>query len=144
MSLDDTRKTIAQQIFDVDDVETTTIDVPEWGVKLELRSPTGEERSELQTAFVDMEASQQTGEIQMRDLKTMFPALIITCAYDPDSGERVFEMNPETMTAINRKRGDVVERVAQACMPLAGLTPDAVDEKKGGSSTSPSNGNPSS
>lgn len=137
------RRSISRAIFDADDVETIMYDVPEWGVKLELRSPTGEERSDLQSAFVDLEATQATGAVVMRDLKQMYPALVISCAYDPETGERVFEMNAQTIAALNRKNGAVLERVAMTCMPLAGLTPEDVEEKKGGSSTSPPSASPS-
>lgn len=140
---DPSRKTLAQQILEANDVETVLHDVPEWGVKLELRSPTGDERAALVTAFIDVEASTATGKAQMRDLKRMYPTLIITCAYDPETGERIFEMTDQTIAALNGKRGDVLERIAMACMPLAGLSPDQVDEGKDDSSTSPTNGSTS-
>lgn len=135
---------IADRIWAADDIDSSLLEVPEWGVTLELRSPTGAERSELQKMFVDMERSQAAGEVVMRDLKTMWPALVITCCYDPATGERAFEMTPATMAALNRKNGAVLERVAQACMPLVGLTPADVDEKKAPSSTTPSSESPTS
>lgn len=137
-------KTLAQQILDADDTETVPFDVPEWNVKLELRSPSGEERSALQRSFVDMDATMAAGAVQLRDLKVMYPALIVACAYDPDTGERVFEgFDADTFAALNRKNGAVLERIAQRCLDLVGLTAEAVDEKKGGSSTSPSSEPPS-
>ncbi len=123
-------RSIAARIFEADDVTSTLLEVPEWGVTIELRSPTGEERSDLQKAFIDLDASQRHGEVIMRDMKSMWPAIVITCAYDPDTGERAFEMNPATMAALNRKNGAVLERVATACMPIVGLTPGDVEEKK--------------
>lgn len=125
----DTR-TLAQRVFGASDITTKLLPVPEWGVTFELRSPTGEERSKLQQAFIDMDASQSTGEVVMRDLSQMWPAVIITCCYDPETGERVFEMNPATVAELNRKNGAVVERVAQACMPIVGLTAEDIEEKK--------------
>lgn len=136
-------RSIAQRIFEADDITSSMYDVPEWGVTLELRSPTAEERSDLQKAFIDMEASQQTGELVMRDMKSMWPAIVITCCYDPATGERAFEMNPATMAALNRKNGAVLERLAGACMPIVGLTSEDVEEKKESSSASPSPGNAS-
>lgn len=128
------RKTLAQQILEANDVETVPHDVPEWGVKLELRSPTGEERSALVSAFVDMDS----GVAKKRDLRVMYPALVVCCAYNPETGERVFgELDEATRAGLNGKNGAVLERVAMACMPLVGLTPESVDEVKDGSSTSP-------
>lgn len=127
------RRTLAQRIFEADDITSTMLPVPEWGVVLELRSPTGSERADLQKGFIDMDASQESGEVVMRDLKQMWPAIVIACCYDPDTGERAFEPSPATMEALNRKNGAVLERVAHACMPIVGLTPGDVDEKKGSS-----------
>lgn len=136
-------KSLADQILEANDVETKLYNVPEWGVKLELRSPTGEERGALVSSFLDLEQSAATGSPQMRDLKTMYPSLVIACAYDPETGERVFEHTPGTIAALNGKNGAVLERVAMACMPLAGLSADEVEEGKDDSSTSPMNGSTS-
>lgn len=136
------RRSLAQKIFEADDITSYLLVVPEWGVTLELRSPTAEERSDLQKAFIDMDASQRQGEVVMRDMKQMWPAIVITCCYDPATGERAFEMDPATMAALNRKNGAVLERVASACMPIVGLTPAEVEEKKESSSTSPGSENP--
>lgn len=133
--------TLAQQILDAEDVEIRECKVPEWGVTLELRSPNGEERAALAESFIDLKATQETGETQMRDLKRMYPTLVIACAYDPDSGERLFEMDDATIAALNRKNGAVLERVALTCLEIAGLQPDAVEETKDGSSTSPTSEN---
>lgn len=133
-------KSLAQQILDANDVECVPFDVPEWHVKLELRSPTGEERAALVSAFINVEETAATGVAKMRDLRRMYPALLIACAYDPETGERVFAgMDDATVAAINGKNGAVLERVALACMPLVGLSSDSVEEAKDGSSTSPAN-----
>lgn len=136
------QKSLAQQILDANDVEVKPCAVPEWGVEFELRSPTGEERAALVATFIDVEETQRTGSAKMRDLKRMYPSLIIACSYSPDTGERIFpNMDETTLAALNRKNGAVLERVALECLPLVGLTPDAVEEKKEGSSTAPTNGN---
>lgn len=127
------RRTLAQRIFDADDIDSKMLEVPEWGVTLELRSPTGDERADLQKSFIDMDASQDQGQVVMRDLKTMFPAIIIACCYDPLTGERAFDPSPATVAALLRKNGSVLERVATACMPLAGLSQEDTEEKKGSS-----------
>jgi hypothetical protein len=139
-------KSLAQQILDATDVESKLFPVPEWGgLTLELRSPTGAERAALVSAFINVEETAATGVAKMNDLTRMYPALIISCAYDPETGERVFsQMDDGTVAALNAKNGAVLERIAMACMPLVGLSPDAVEETKGGSSTSHPNENGSS
>lgn len=132
------RKSLAQQILEANDLETDVMDVPEWGVKIELRSPNGDERSAIVSSFVDME----TGTSKPRDLAVLYPTLIIACTYDPETGERVFDgADPATRALLNAKNGAVVERVAMRCMPLVGIDQAAVEEVKDGSSTSPQSEN---
>jgi hypothetical protein len=140
------KRSLAQQILAAADVESKLLPVPEWnGITLELRSPTGEERAALVSAFINVEETAATGVAKMNDLTRMYPALIISCAYDPETGERVFPaMDDSTVAALNAKNGAVLERIAMACMPLVGLSPDSVEETKGGSSTSHPNENGSS
>jgi hypothetical protein len=127
---------LAERIFETDDLEVRHIDVPEWDVKLELRSPSAEERSRMVQSFISMD-DLASGSVRMNDLSAMYPALLIACCYDPETGEPVFQSDPATVAAINRKRGEVVERVAMVCMELCGLKPDSVEAAKADSSTSP-------
>lgn len=131
------KRSMAERIAAAPDVESIPFDVPEWGVKLEIRSPTGQERSDMISSFINFE----TGENLGRSTAVLYPAVLSACCYDPETGERVFEPGAASAAILNAKNGKVVERVAKACMPLVGLRPEDVEEEKDGSSTSPKNEN---
>lgn len=122
-------KSLADQILGASDIESATLDVPEWGVTLELRSPSAEERAAFITRFMPDDWS-EADENYRPDLTVMYCAAIITMSHDPLTGERVFEMNDSTMAALAQKNGAVVERVALEAMKLAGIEKDAVEEGK--------------
>ena len=124
MSTDSAAK-LRAAILESDDLEVDVIDVPEWGgVKLELRSPDGDERS----ALVQM----WTSEDDEMDIAKMFPAMIAVCAYDPESGERVFDV--ADLELLRKKNGAVLQRVGMRCQHLAGMSAEALEDAKGGSS----------
>lgn len=127
--------TLAERIAAAEDVETIMHDVPEWGVKLELRSPTGQERADMVSRFIDYE----TGENRARNMAVLYPAVVVACCYDPETGERVFADHDAAAAILNGKNGSVVEAVAKVCMPLVGLRGEDVEaEKDDSSSSSPS------
>jgi hypothetical protein len=132
----DTRS-MAERIAAAEDVETIMHDVPEWGVKLELRSPTGQERADMISRFINFE----TGQNKARDLAVLYPAVLAACCYDPATGERVFDSHANAAAILNGKNGSVVENVAKECMPLVGLRPEDTEKEKGGSSSSPQSEN---
>jgi hypothetical protein len=125
-------RSLAERIAEAEDVETILHDVPQWGVKIELRSPTGQERADMVSRFIDYE----TGENKARNMAVLYPAVVAACAYDPETGERVFDSHDAAAAVLNGKNGSVVEDVAKACMPLVGLKAEDVEAEKDGSSSS--------
>lgn len=110
------------------DTESEVVDVPEWGVKLEMRSPSARERTRmLKAAMIEGETTP--------DLEKFGPALIVATAFDPDTGEQVFTV--DDIVALGDKSAQVVERLSTVSMRLAGMRADAVDEGKDDSSTTP-------
>lgn len=114
-------------ILDADDLDSETVDVPEWGVTIVLRAPSGSERAAMMRATVS-----ESGESKLEDWSLLWPVALAMCAHDPSSGERVFTM--DDVPALQEKSAAVLERLGDRCLALAGLKPDAVDEGKGSSS----------
>lgn len=114
---------LRDQIIQADDRPVELVDVPEWGVKLEIRGLMSGERTALLKA-----AAGPDGQTQLADILSQ---LVVLCAYEPDTGERVFA--PEDVAILERKSGAVVEQVAQVAARLSGLTPEADDAGKGSS-----------
>lgn len=139
MTVTDINVSLADQILGADDITRETLEVPEWGVTIELRSPDGDERAALMARWVKFDDDGATR--QNVPIGEFYPLIIITCAYDPATGERLFTMDDGTIGALNRKNGVVLERVAQACMRVSGMAAEAVEEGKDVSSTTP-NGEP--
>lgn len=118
--------TLAQQIFAANDRRATTVEVPEWGVEIELRSLSVRERQALldQARALDDDA----------DAAPIYARAIIACAYDPATGERVFTEGD--MEALLDRSAAAVDRLAPAVMEVNGMTPEAVEAGKGASSSS--------
>lgn len=113
---------LRQSILEAEDIESETVDVPQWGVKVLVKSPTARARSRLMRQFIDPDS----GDL---DYEAMYPALVIATAHDPETGELLF--TAEDANALNQKNGAAVETIAKPALRLAGFTPDeAVDEGK--------------
>ena len=119
---------IRDRILDADDLDTQSVHVPEWDVTLELRSPSGAERAAMMRLTVD-----DDGERKLDDWSLLWPIAIAVCAFDPESGERVFQL--DEVEALQAKNANVLQRLGDLCLALAGLKPDAVDAGKGSSSS---------
>lgn len=112
---------IRDTIFAASDRDVELVDVPEWGVKLELRSPSGEDRGRLMTQTVDP----GTGKAK-EDWTLLWPLALIACAHDPDTHERVFSW--EDIGQLNgEKSALVLARLGDKCLGLAGLKEDSLD-----------------
>lgn len=109
-------------ILNADDLEKEIVDVPEWGVKIEVRSMTAKERSRI------LQAAMRDGSTV--NLERWFPDICIAACFDPDTGEKVFE--PADRDALNSKNGAAINRVVEVAQRLAGMGETAVEDAKAG------------
>lgn len=119
---------IRDKILAASDISSELIDVPEWGVTVEVRGMSAADRA----AILDRAVSAD-GRVLLAD---MYPALVIASCHDPETGERIFD--DSDWDAVTAKSGRAVEQIAQAALNMSGMTPQAVDALGGGSSDSPS------
>lgn len=126
---------LRDKIFEADDIDRETVEIPEWGVSIEVRTMTGADRGLLMEAAVD----QDTGGVR---LQRIYPDAVILSAYDPETGERVFR--DEDRDGLLAKSGKAVDRLAAVAMRLSGFEAGAVDAAGKDSSTSPSDATSSS
>lgn len=110
---------LRDQILASKDVPSISVDVPEWGVTVELRGMTAGARVNM----VDESYDANSGKT---NLKTMYPRVITACVYDPKTGEPVF--TNEDADAILNKAALVVERLALECLKLSAADETAVTE----------------
>lgn len=110
---------LRDQIAAAQDLDAETVDVPEWGVTLMLRTPTLAERAAMVRRFVNEDGSSRTS-----DLSEMYPALLIATCVDPETGAPLFTEADADL--IRSKSGTVVDRIALIALRIAGMSGDAV------------------
>ena len=123
------------RIFETNDSTAELVDVPEWGVKLEIRSMDGNQRAE----WLAKQMKNGSGDLDgmtAEDIRELYPNLIIVSAFDPETGERVFE--PEDAEQLNTRNSAVLERLAQVALRISGLTTQAESALGKGSSATAS------
>lgn len=118
---------LRDKILAASDIASEVVEVPEWGVTIEVRGMSASDRARMLDRAV-----RDDGKVRVAD---MYPALLIAACHDPESGERVFDESD--WDAISAKSGLAVERIAGIAMSLSGMTPQAVDALGGDSSDSP-------
>lgn len=109
---------IRDQILAKQDIPSEMVDVPEWGVKVEVRGMTGAER----TRIMD-KATQNAGDV---NLQFVYPEIVIATAFDPESGEQVFK--PSDRDALLAKSATALDRIAAVGMRLSGFTAESADD----------------
>ncbi len=114
---------LKDKIFAADDVTRDLESVPEWGITIELRSPTGAERAQLMNQTVD-----ENGDANKAMWPLLWPYALICCAHDPDTGERIFDW--DDVNDLQTKSASVLTRLGDKCLNIAGLKPDAVEDAK--------------
>ena len=118
-----TASAIRSKVLLANDIGSKLMEVPEWGVTIEVRSMTAKER-----AYVQMASRNEDGE---PNLDRLYPLLVIYSAYDPESGERIFDEGD--VGALATKNGKVMEELASVAMTISGMNEDAVDAAAGNS-----------
>ena len=110
---------LRETIFGADDITKELVEVPEWGVTVEIRSMTAAERAGLTEASTG-------GKGDKIDISLMYALCVIATVYDPATGLPIFTQNDRE--AILSKNGSVIERLATKAMGSSGFTETAVDE----------------
>lgn len=111
---------LRDRIIAADDIGRHLVEVPEWGVEIEVRTLSAGMRTRmLKTA--------QTAEGEV-DLELLYPTVLIATCYDPETDEPVF--TSDDIQIIQEKSATAVEALAQKAMEVSGMTGEAsVDEE---------------
>lgn len=113
-------------ILGADDIQTRTVDVPEWGGKVKVRGLSGAERDAWEVAV---------GEGGPRGKRNARAKLIVRCLVD-DDGNRLF--GDEEAGALGKKSGSAIARLFNVACELSGIGQDAEEEAEGNSDAAPS------
>ena len=110
---------IRDRIIQSKDIKSHLTHVDVWEVDIDIRTMTALERSRLVAT-----CTKADGTV---DMEKMYPLLLISSVYDPETGEKVFGV--EDMEALQDKSASAIEFVAQKVMEVSGMNAKAVDEE---------------
>lgn len=110
---------LRDQIFAIQDIPSELVDIPEWGVKVEVRGMTGAERTRIMDLAIDAKGGV--------NLQFVYPEIVIATAFDPESGTQIF--SPNDRGTLLTKSAMAIDRLAATGMRLSGFTKEDVDEK---------------
>jgi hypothetical protein len=116
---------LRDRIFACDDAQRRIVNIPEWGVDVEVRGMSGAARFQIMQTTADND-----GAI---NFTRMIPDIIIGCTFDPETGEQVFEDGDRD--GLMGKSGKALDRIVEVAMEISGMTPKAVDAEGKDSST---------
>lgn len=119
----DVASKLRDAILNAHDITSELVDVPEWGVEVEVRSMTARERSRAIMAW-------RTDDDEV-DLEKLYPVLLVQTVFDPDTGKRVFR--DQDADGLNMKNSAALERLASVAIRLSGMDQRAVDKAGEGS-----------
>jgi hypothetical protein len=111
-------KALRAKIFEAKDIKTEIMNIPEWGVVIEVKALTGKTRAIVMTSSM--------GKNGKMDFEKMYADMVIYSTYDNETKEKIFEDTDRE--ALSEKSGGVLERIAGKVMQLSGLMPESVDK----------------
>ena len=103
-----------EEVLAVEDVETRTVEVPEWGGPIRLKALTGEEAVEF-------------AESVKGDNKAGAARIVVRCAVD-ENGARLFQ--DEDIEVLKRKSMKALLRVQKVALEMNGLSEESIDKVK--------------
>ncbi len=114
---------LKDKILSANDTTKEMVEVPEWGVTIEVRSMTGAARARIMSLSLD--------ESGQSDISKVYPEVIIGCCFDPETGEAVFTSDDREM--LMHKNAAALDKLATVASELSGFTDKAVDKAGKGS-----------
>ena len=113
------------EILNAKDLPTETVNVPEWGGSVKIRSITAFERDSFEQSIIDGKKT------NMSNIRARFCALIIV----DDKGDRVF--GDLDMAILGRKSGKALGRIFDAGQKLNGFSKEDFEELEKNSGKTP-------
>ena len=111
-------------ILEAKDLPTETVDVPEWGGQVIVRTLTGEERDQYESSMFEVVGDGASREVipKMENLRATLAALSIV---DEDS-KRMFDVSEVHL--LGQKSAAALDRVFDVAKRLSGLSEEDVKE----------------
>lgn len=111
---------IRSKILGADDLPSESVEVPEWGVTVYVRSMTGRDRDMFEGQMVEMAD-------QGKRMDNFRARLAVFCAVD-EKGKRIFKDSDQA--TLGQKSGRALDRVFEVASRLNKLTESDIEDKK--------------
>jgi hypothetical protein len=108
------------EIVEVDDTEYATVECPEWGGAVRLKSIKGSQRDSYEQSLI-----MEKGGSRQMNLRNARAKLIVLCAVD-EQGRLLF--TADDLNVLGRKNAKPLDRLFDECRRLAGLSEDDVEQ----------------
>ena len=125
-----------EQIFAAADLETITVEVPEWGGAVKLRAMSGTQRDAYENSLMEKTAD-GTYKVNTENMRAK---LVCYCAID-EAGSVLF--TADDLNALAGKSAAVIERLFDAAQKLNGMSKNAVEDAVKNSVSDPQGVSPS-
>lgn len=111
---------LRDKILQAPDIATEMVEVPEWGVTLEVRGMSGADRASIfERVTVD-------GEVKAG---LLYGETVLATTFDPETGERVF--NATDLTALMEKSAQAIDRLAKVGLRLSAMEGEQSQDEAG-------------
>lgn len=111
---------LRDKILQATDIASEMVEIPEWGVTVEVRGMSGADRARIFEAVAD------GGEVKA---SMLYAETVIATAYDPETGAHVFEESD--VTALMQKSAQAIDRLAKVGLRLSGMEGEASTDAAG-------------
>ncbi len=125
-----------QDIVAAQDIETETVDVPEWNGAVIVRMMSGADRDRFEQSLTTVRADGR----REANLTNMRSKLVAMCLID-EEGRALF--GPDEIDDLAKKSAAAIERVFIVAQRLNGLAPDDIGEARKNSAPGPNGASPS-
>ena len=112
---------IKDKIRQAGDLEREVVDIPEWGVKVEVRSLSARQRATMAN-YTELE-DQSNGDRQ----EALWGFLLTACVFDPETGDPVFD-DDDLDWLFTDKSFAVIDKLTTKCLTVSSVLKDSVDQ----------------
>lgn len=111
---------LRDKILEAPDIASEMVEVPEWGVTVEVRGMSGADRARI------FDTIAKDGEVKA---SALYVETVIATAHDPETGAPIFE--PSDITALMQKSAQAIDRLAKVGLRLSGMEGEASQDVAG-------------
>jgi hypothetical protein len=109
-----------KQILEAQDIQTKTVEVPEWGGSVKVQGMTGVDRDAFEAEIIKQKGKDFS--VNMQNIR----AKLVAVSLVNGDGKRIF--NDKDVTALGKKSAAALDRVFSVAQELSGISTEDVEE----------------